>query len=341
MKRPPIPRQRVFDLYWYFASERQRAFEKRVAGEVRPWTDDPILQEFKFCNVFRAADRVSQYMIREVCYHDEDCSPEDRLFQIVAFRTFSKIETWRSVRQYLGHYPTLDDLGSGAFTKALEEARRQNGGLYTGAFILCATDAFGQGLKHLNHVELFRHMFLQEELGEELLKAGSLREVYDLLHRFPLMGDFMSYQTTIDLNYSDLINFSENEFTQAGPGALRGIKKAFESLGDYTPTEVIQWMVEHQEEEMTRLGLPFNGLWGRPLHAIDCQGLFCETDKYCREAVPELTSARKRIKARFSQSAEPMQLFFPPKWGINDQLPKGSVMGLVVAATKIEADTLF
>lgn len=341
MKRPPIPRQRVFDLYWYFASERHRAFEKRVAGEARPWTNDPILQEFKFCNVFRAADRVSQYMIREVCYHDEDCSPEDRLFQIMAFRTFSKIETWRSVRQYLGHYPTLDDLGSDAFTKALEEARRQNGGLYTGAFILCATDAFGQGLKHLNHVELFRHMFLQEDLGGELLKAGSLREVYDLLHRFPLMGDFMSYQTTIDLNYSELINFSENEFTQAGPGALRGIKKVFESLGDYTPTEVIQWMVERQEEELARLGLPFNGLWGRRLHAIDCQGLFCETDKYCREAVPELTSARKRIKARFNQSSEPMQLFFPPKWGINDRLPKGSVLGLDASAIKIGADTLF
>ncbi|MFI5882046.1 nucleotide kinase domain-containing protein [Streptomyces sp. NPDC051554] len=341
MKQSPIPRQRVFDLYWYFASERQRAFERRVAGTPRPWTDDPILQEFKFCNVFRAADRVSQYMIRDVCYHDESCSAEDRLFQIVAFRTFSKIETWRTVREFLGRYPTLDDLGSGAFTKALDFARQHNGGLYTGAFILCATDAYGQSLKHLNHVELFRHMFLQEELGVELLKAGSLHEVYSLLHRFPLMGDFMSYQITIDLNYSDLINFSENEFTQAGPGALRGIKKAFESLGGFTPTEIILWMVEHQEQELKRLGLPFNGLWGRPLHAIDCQGLFCETDKYCREAVPELTSARKRIKARFNQATEPMKLFFPPKWGINEQLPKGAVLGLEKSPPESAPATLF
>jgi hypothetical protein len=43
--------------------------------------------------VFRAVDRVSQYMIRNVCYHEEPCSSEDRLFQIVAFRTFSKIST--------------------------------------------------------------------------------------------------------------------------------------------------------------------------------------------------------------------------------------------------------
>lgn len=96
-------------------------------------------------------------------------------------------------------------------------------------------------------------------------------------------------------------------------------------------------MVDHQAEEFDRLGLPFSGLWGRPLHAIDCQGLFCETDKYCRQAAPELTSARTRIKARFTPAAEPIRLFFPPKWGINDRLPAGDVLGQPPAATAATA----
>src|SRR5260370_6279919 len=327
MKRAPVPRKSVYELYWYFASERQRAFEGRVSGQSRPWSDDPILQQYKFCNVFRAADRVSQYMIREVCYQDEPCTPEDRLFQIVAFRTFSKIDTWPSTREFLGRYPTLDDLADASFSEGLERAKLQSGGLYTGAFILCATDAYGQSSKHRNHVELFRHMFVKDDLGEKLQEVPSLRQVYEELHRYPLIGDFMAYQMAIDLNYSAVINFSENDFTQAGPGALRGIKKCFEDLGDYTPTETILWMVEHQEQEFALLGLPFHGLWGRPLHAIDCQGLFCETDKYCREAAPHLASARKRIKSRFTPAAEPLQLFFPPKWGINGRLPEGTVLG--------------
>jgi hypothetical protein len=325
-KRPPVPREGIYELYWHFASERQRAFERRVAGRPGPWTDDLILQTYKFCNAFRAADRVSQYMIRDVCYHTEACTPEDRAFQIVAFRTFSKMETWRSVRGFLGRYPTLDDLGDGSFTAALDHAKRANGGLYTGAFILCATDAYGQSLKHLNHVELFRHMFLREALGERIQEAPTLRAVYDLLHSFPLMGDFMSYQCAVDLNYSELTNFSENDFTQAGPGALRGIKKVFASLGDHTPAEAIMWMEEHQHEELARLGMPFDGLWGRPLHAIDCQNIFCETDKYCREAAPELASGRTRIKAKFAPKAEALPLFFPPKWGINGRLPAGGVV---------------
>lgn len=318
MKQPPNPRNEVYNLYWYFASERQRIFEKRLHGELGPWTDDPILDKYKFCNVFRAADRVSQYMIRNVCYHSEPCSTADRLFQIIAFRMFSKIETWESVHDFLGRYPTLDDLSSDSFTKALEYAQAENGTLYTHAFILCATDAYGQGKKYRNHIELFRHMFLSDHLDKELLAAKSLKEVYDLLHRYPLMGDFMSYQIAIDLNYSDLINFSENDFTQPGPGALRGIKKVFQDLGDYSPAEVILWMVENQEKEFKRLGLPFSGLFGRPLSAIDCQGLFCETDKYCREAVPNLASARKRIKATYqSGDKEKVQYFFPPKWGLD------------------------
>jgi hypothetical protein len=137
----------------------------------------------------------------------------------------------------------------------------------------------------------------------------------------------VSYQTAIDLNYSALLGFSESEFTQPGPGALRGIRKCFTDMGDYRPADVVSWMVDRQEAEFDRLGLPFGGLYGRPLHAIDCQGLFCETDKYCREAVPELASARKQIKARFAQALEPVRLFFPPKWGINDRLPANDVLG--------------
>ncbi len=340
MRQPPTPRERIYDLYWYFAAERQAAFQRRVEGKSWPWTNDKILQEFKFCNVFRAADRVSQFMIREVACNPDAGSPDDQLFQIVAFRTFSKIDTWRSVKDTLGHYPTLNDLSSGAFLNALNIAKRHNGGLYTGAFILCATDAFGYSEKHYNHVALFKKMFLQDELAPQLRAAKSLSGVYDLLHQYPLMGDFMSYQIAIDLNYSDQIPFDENDFTQPGPGALRGLAKAFVSLGDYKPSEVILWMVQRQNEEFTRLKLSFQGLWGRPLHAIDCQGLFCELDKYCREAAPELVSARTRIKTRYNEHPNPIRLMFPPKWSINRNIPKHDVFGKKPSESNLQQSLL-
>ena len=315
--RAPIPRKGVYELYWKFAYERQQVFDARAAGKFGPWTDDPIMQNYKFCNVFRAADRVSQYLIREVCYSEVDNSPIDRLFQIVAFRMFSNIDTWDAVNKKLGRAPIVDDLVDGCFERALGAVKEENGKLYTGAFILCATDAYGRRTKHLNHIELFKDMFINHRLGEAILKAQSLKEIYTLLHAFPLMGDFMSYQIAIDLNYSEFVNFSENDFTKAGPGALRGISKVFEDTNGLSPEQVILWMTEHQNDEFKKLGYDFKGLNGRPIHAIDAQNLFCETDKYCREAAPHLKSNRSRIKARFSENSEPIDYFFPPKWNIN------------------------
>lgn len=337
MRTPLKPRPGVYELYWQFAAERHKAFEARIAGKPGPWSNDPIIQTFKFCNVYRAADRVSQYLIRDVAYKTDDSKPEDRIFQILAFRTFSKIETWTRLEAILGRSPRIDDLIDGSFEAALTRIKIDQGGLYTGAFILCATDAFGRQQKHLNHVELFRHMFITHELGQRALDTRSLEELYRLLHSFPLMGDFMSYQTAIDLNYSDMFEFSESEFTQPGPGAVRGLKKVFLDLGSYSPSEAIMWMVDHQQHEFERLGLPFGGLWGRPIQAIDAQNLFCETDKYCREAVPELTSARSRIKARYTQNPRPMRLMFPPKWGINDRLPGGEVLNSKPSARELPA----
>jgi hypothetical protein len=330
VRAQPKPREEVFRLYWYFAAERQAIFERRVAGQQAPWTNDPILETFKFCNVFRASDRVSQYLIRDVAYAADAGTAADRLFQIVAFRTFSKIETWRDVRRLLGRPPRIADLRDGSFERALDRVRAQNGGLYTGAFILCATNAFGRGLKHLNHVELFREMFVRTHLADRLLEAPSLRAIYELFHEYPLMGDFMSYQTAIDVNYSDVLldDFSENSFTKPGPGALRGIRKVFRDLGDFSPEDAISWMVERQSEHMQRFGFRFNGLWGRALHAIDCQGLFCEVDKYCREALPTLISARKRIKARYTSAGAPFTLRFPPKWRLDEQIPTQPVFGV-------------
>jgi hypothetical protein len=79
-------------------------------------------------------------------------------------------------------------------------------------------------------------------------------------------------------------------------------------------------MTENQENQFQRLGLNFKSLWGRPLKAIDCQNLFCETDKYCRAAFPDLKSNRKKIKAKFTATPQPIDYFYPPKWCINDQV---------------------
>ena len=184
----PTVRQDVFDAYWYFAAERQRVFDQRARRSDGPWTDDPILRQYKFCNTFRASDRVSQYLIAEVIYGAEATAyePEDVFLRIVLFRLFSKESTWNALEEATGGVcrATLNVERLGALLDEL----RVRGPIYTAAFILCAHDAYGHRVKHRNHLELVQRMFAPGQLGRTLGQAGSLREVYEALREWPMMA---------------------------------------------------------------------------------------------------------------------------------------------------------
>jgi hypothetical protein len=315
-------REDVHRAYWYLAAERQRIFEERVNGRVGPWTDDAILANYRFTNPWRASDRVSQFLIRDVIYSERDLPPEDQVVRIVLFRLFSRPATWRALELELGPIRRAT-LGT-RHLPALLERLRQEGPIYTSAFILCANNAYGHQRKHLNHLALVSDMVRRGRLPRALARARSLRSVYEALADFPLIGPFMAYQLAIDLNYSTLIDFSEDEFTAPGPGAERGILKVYPGATRREMAQIVHRTVEEQETQCAALGHPLLRLAGRrPLHAIDCQNLFCELDKYARERFPAIRSSRVRIKARFAQSAEPLpRPFYPPKWGLSAPLSK-------------------
>src|SRR5438093_7995452 len=84
-----------------FAHLRQQIFFKRVVGQAPPWTDDPILHEHRFTNVYRAADRVSQYLIRHVLYEGSQ-QPEEIFFRALLFKLFNRIDTWEALRDHVG-----------------------------------------------------------------------------------------------------------------------------------------------------------------------------------------------------------------------------------------------
>lgn len=316
----PRPRDEVYRTYWQFAAERQRIFERRLTGVSGPWTEDPILATYKFCNAFRASDRVSQDLIRNVLYSDGDFSPEDTVLRTVLFRLFSRERTWELLDG------ASEGLRVGTFDvkkldRLLERELAAGHRIYTAAFILCANSAFGHARKHANHLALLEMMLRDGKLWKGLAAARALEDVYDILLGYPLIGPFMAYQIAIDLNYGEVFDFSENDFTVAGPGAKRGIRKVFSDTSEMSDSEVIMWMVQNQREECETLGIECTMLFGRPLHAIDIQNLFCEVDKYSRVAYPHLKSERSRIKASFTPSPDPLPLFYPPKWNI--RIPDG------------------
>lgn len=309
-------RKEVYDLYWYFACERQKIFLKKIKGEPFPWTKDPILQEYKFCNSYRVNDRVSQYLLKNVIYNGKKYSNEDMLFRIVLFKLFNKESTWELLLENFKDI-TLKKFKINEFSKVLESAISNGVKIYNDAYISCANKAFGYDRKHNNHLALLNKMFVIDRIQDKIVNYKTMEEGFNLIKSYPLIGNFMAYQLVTDINYSDVVNWREDEFTIAGPGSLRGIKKCFINKGKMTNEDIIRYMYVHQDKEFKRLGLDFKRIGNRPLQLIDCQNIFCELDKYCRQALPDLKSNRTKIKKRYSPKKNNMKYFYPPKWKVN------------------------
>lgn len=309
-------RQKVYDLYWYFAYERQNIFWKKLNNYPAPWTEDPILQTYKFCNSYRVNDRVSQYLLKNVIYSKKTYSKENMLFRIILFKLFNKESTWELLIDNFNDI-TLDDFKPKEYSKVLENAISNDKKIYNDAYISCANKAFGYNRKHDNHLALLNKMFNIDKIQNKILKCKTMEEAFNIIKSYPLIGNFMAYQLVTDINYSDIVNWQENEFTVAGPGSLRGIKKCFIDKGKYTNEDIIRYMYEHQDQEFKRLGLDFKKIGNRKLQLIDCQNIFCELDKYCREALPDLKSNRTKIKKKYTQKTNKIDYLYPPKWHIN------------------------
>jgi hypothetical protein len=316
----------VFNTYWRFASARQEIYLARLRRSPLPWTQDEVLRVHRFTNVFRASDRVSQFLIARV-QRGPGVSTDaaDVVFRTLLFKVFNREDTWSQLESTVGQvsWRTYDYY---RYRDALDEAAAK-GPIYSAAYVM-PPPRLGEARKHANHLRLLEQM-MRDGLASQVRSAPSLRAIYETLVSYPGLGPFLSFQYAIDLNYSDLVPFDEDDFVVAGPGAKDGIRKCFGKDSVGIETDVIRYMTETQEEHFTRLGLDFPGLFGRRLHLIDAQNLFCEVDKYARVRHPEIAgiSGRSRIKQRYTPGAPLANPVFPRRWGIDIDGPSGPAGG--------------
>jgi 5-hmdU DNA kinase-like protein len=203
-----------------------------------PWTNDPILDTFKFTNVYRASDRVSQYLIQNVIYAGNQ-NVDEVAFRVLLFKLFNKVETWELLEHSLGPIKTTT-FSTEDCDRVLTHARASGRPIYSAAYIMpSGSRTFRTERKHTAHLQVLQYM-MNDGLPRKIAACRTLQGLFNLLRSYPLLGDFLAYQYAIDLNYSDAINFEESEFVVPGPGARSGIAKCFSehtkcSDGDHHP----------------------------------------------------------------------------------------------------------
>ena len=261
------------DLYFYWIHERETIrINKEVLRHEPPWTDDPILQKFKFCQVFREEDRTTRWFKRHIrnVWRDD---PEV-LMATVIFRWFNFIETGRTLVRHNLHLEWDRK-------KAIEEITKQDKWV-TGAYIVKTPNRMD---KVTGVAECISHMWGdREKLVDQILATKSLEKSWEILRDYPYMGPFMAYEVITDLRHTYLLRDAKDILTwaNAGPGAMRGLNRLAGRDLDFSRRSH-PWNDEMRELwEISRERLNPNLIDLSRFEMREIEGGLCEFDKYSR-----------------------------------------------------------
>jgi len=261
------------DLYFYWIHERETIrINKEVLRHEPPWTDDPILQKFKFCQVFREEDRTTRWFKRHIrnVWRDD---PEV-LMATVIFRWFNFIETGRTLVRHNLHIEWDRK-------KAIEEITKQDKWV-TGAYIVKTPNRMD---KVTGVAECISHMWSdREKLVDQILATKSLEKSWEILRDYPYMGPFMAYEVITDLRHTYLLRDAKDILTwaNAGPGAMRGLNRLAGRDLDFSRRSH-PWNDEMRELwEISRERLNSNLIDLSRFEMREIEGGLCEFDKYSR-----------------------------------------------------------
>ena len=286
--------QEELNRYCYWQIERENIrLQKEVSQLPPPWTNDSILQEYKFCQVFREDDRTTRWF-REHIREPMKNSP-DVFMATVIFRWFNWIPTGRTLIEH-GLLKRWDR------KKAIEEITKQPKWI-TGAYIIKTPNGMD---KVTGVAECISHMWQDREyLAKEIVKTKSLEDTWTLLRDYPYMGPFMAYEVVTDLRHTYLLENAEDVLTcaNAGPGAMRGLNRLTGRELGYSKRSH-DWVGEMQElYKIVQPRLPSHILQRNDMkyEMREIEGGLCEVDKYSR-----IFKGEGRTRSIYKQNSLPI-----------------------------------
>lgn len=216
------------DKFFAYAKKRHAIFLDREDGKPAPWTDDPILQTNKFCNVFRENDKVTRWFAKHVREPLRNKTP-DILLATVTFRMFNRITTGEAM------FSQLDMLdGGSAFQQFLHDGRTAH--LKKAIKAVCGRGPFVTGSYTVSsppgYTKLDGVLWILDKFYKSDWRTVEFETMYGawewLRHR-PFLGKFHSYEIVTDLRHTDWFIGGQPgdamDWANVGPGARRGMNR--------------------------------------------------------------------------------------------------------------------
>lgn len=267
LKRRP-PRDRL--LYWI--KERESIRRKRTLDLEPPWTTDPILQSYRFCNVRRMDDRVSRWLWTHWYrpYRDHPnmvlaCTLARQLNNPEALEAVGFPERWEPER----------------VQRLLEKRAEQGLKNYSAAYMITGRYGTRDRARETKPYQTVWRVCQPIADDPPVIDSSSMRATWETLLGRSGFSSFIAGQVVADLRWALRGYWADRrDWAPLGPGSQRGLDRLRgQPLRPYTP-------LRDQEEEFSEFLAWVRAAVDRNLcsrlEAIDYQNCLCEWDKYER-----------------------------------------------------------
>lgn len=284
MKIADVKKLKPVERYIYFIKERERVRILKEGGYPKPWTDDEILQQYRFCNIRRMDDKVSKWLYQN--WYQPYYNHPNMLVACVIARHFNVIHVFERITKCVFGGSRTDTTYSPMSALAIiQDLKCQGKTVFNGAYMIHADKSADKSEMVINRVV---QPFYD---NPPKLDYTSMEQCVGALTSFWNIGSFMAGQIVADLRWAacgpyDAIGKREDTWKDRhtwapiGPGSKRGMNRLLErDLACNLP----------QEEFMAHLSaliVECKSKLPKEIHsrleAMDYQNCCCEFDKLDR-----------------------------------------------------------
>jgi hypothetical protein len=266
-------------LYWI--REREAIRLKRAAGAAPPWTTDPILGTYRFCNVRREDDRVTIWIRQNI---REPYADHPHLWwMLCAARIINWPDTLQELIEGSCSWPTAPGFNPARISEIMQARMDRGKKVFTGSYMIraesdkhCAWFSWSKQ-RYIGEIVLGRLWEHRSEISATMKQRNSVKATHEHISQFRGWGPFMTWQAVADMIYCPALlgkAADRDSWAAAGPGTLRGLNRLYER-------PVKQPLSQDQAlEELLNLYPKLKAITN--IDFPDVLNICCETDKYIR-----------------------------------------------------------
>lgn len=256
--------------YWYWIAERMNIWNERtILKHPRPWTSDPILQEYGFTNAIRDLDKGTILYINNILKKIDEPGVDlvkrkkELVINTMIYRLFIRKETMDAI----GWFLTIDnwDEDWSNAKEALRAIKKSGEPVFHNAYYINdlhaaspSPDNHDKTENAINLIESFWYPRLDEIY--DFVTTHDMKATLNFLSTLCCVGLFTAYEWCCDFalcsrhTKAKIVDWDDDSYVNIGPGNKRGLDYIFVDKGNLNYYECNFYLRASWKHYMQRYG---------------------------------------------------------------------------------------